>query len=388
MDNASPINASPMEPPASPPQPTPAVPITNSIPPQEVPTPPQPTLPPTKKPSPIGTILGIILFIIALVSAGYFGYNYYREISKTSSQQTTPTVQPLPTATTNPITNWKVYRNEDFGFEIKIPSSWPDQIEEASDLIRIKATDESYLEITYEQNTLELSDYLIQKDTEASTAWEGQPSKEVIKAEENQIAGYESIRREEKWLAAGFSTTVIYLKAEDKIYTFSIIPVSESAAGSEVSNNIGNILTTFKFLKWSDTSKWKVWNDPNEFQLKYPSSVKVGHVNQTTNVTFEYGNREVTLTFSHIDNKTTITSPCTGTCDQQKQIEVTLGTETLSATQISPNNNDDYTFQIQKQYPGTTQKEYVLINVTYPGEIRLYEVNQILSTFTFLEEDK
>ena len=390
--NASPIGTSvSVEPPAppSPIQPVPEIPIQSPIPPQEQPVAPQPPVPPPTKKSPlVGIILGLF-FLIALLAAGYFGYNYYLESNKASSQTTLPTTVPSPTAVPNPTANWKSYKSEDFGFEIKIPPSWPDEIEESSDLIRIKATDESYLEISYIQSDLELSDYIAEKDAEAATAWEGQPSKEVIKTQEGQTAGYESIRREERWLAAGFSTTVIYLKAEDKIYTFSIIPASETTAGSEVSSNIDNILTTFKFLKWSDTSKWKTWNDPNEFQIKYPSSVKVGHVNQTTNVTFTYGNREVAMAFSKIDIKTTaIDSPCIGTCTQQKQIEVTLGTETLTATQISPNNDNDFTFQIKKQYPGTTQKEYVLINVTYPSEVRLYEVNRILSTFTFSEEDK
>lgn len=63
----------------------------------------------------------IILVLIALAVAGYFGYKNYQEKNK---PRLFNDVLPRPTATSDPTANWKTYSFSKIGFSFKLPSDW------------------------------------------------------------------------------------------------------------------------------------------------------------------------------------------------------------------------------------------------------------------------
>jgi hypothetical protein len=324
------------------------------------------------------------LFVILLVGFFLIRNNFLG--STQNGTNTIPTRVPIATQTADLTTGWQSHKNEDLGFEIKTPKDWIESYQKGENIFRITAPDQSTLEIIVQKSDKGLFDYLDELDNKDSTAWEGAPSKEIIKTTDTKTAGYESVMRDEKWLAAGFETKVTYLKAENTIYSFAIIPSSNNQPlFSEVNSNYNLILSTFSYLIWSDKSKWKVWNDPNGFSFKYPPSAKISHININTKITFTYGNREVVITLSQI-NKKDQTVLCQGVCNQKSDINISLGEQQLSVSQVWPNSTGDFTFETKIAYPEGNYDKFLLIEATYPAEARLYEINQILSTFAFKEE--
>lgn len=291
---------------------------------------------------------------------------------------------PLPV---NPTASFTEYKNEKLGFALKIPGEW--QVDDSTDtsLVRIMAPDQSLLEIYADENGEDnLDAYLKAYDTVNETAWEGQPSKKVLESQDTFVGKYTARLRLENWLAAGFETAVVYAEAENRIFVFTVIPTGGNFRASEVYKNLETILPTFDLLKWTDISRWKLWTDPNEFTFKYPSGAKVGHLNLETSVSFVYGNRNVTISFKKIDEKSALPG-CSGKCDQTKSTDVKFGGQTVPVTQVWPNINNDRTFAFKIAYPGNYHDKYLAVSATYPEEGRLFEINQILSTFVFLRKN-
>lgn len=65
----------------------------------------------------------IILVLIALAVAGYFGYKNYWPNPKTSEE--TPLISmPTPVATADPTANWKTYKNTNPPYTLQYPNQW------------------------------------------------------------------------------------------------------------------------------------------------------------------------------------------------------------------------------------------------------------------------
>ena len=62
----------------------------------------------------------LILVLIALGAAGYFGYKYFRPTTSINN----PTPFPTPTIGINPKTGWKIYTNTKYGYSFEYPSQW------------------------------------------------------------------------------------------------------------------------------------------------------------------------------------------------------------------------------------------------------------------------
>jgi len=206
--------------------------------------------------------INIILIILVVILTGVVGYltlvkkqapptTNQIPPTNTSTEQTQPTTSPTPEVTSptstpkDETTNWKTYKNERLGYEIKYPPTG----EIVSDLTRFPESlaiqlkpYSSYFQIDVFSALQSLKEYLDEK-----RGWvEVQTQKEI------QIAGLPAIQRGEFHRTANFTYLITYFKKGDKMFTISIMPI-EQGKGLKLTDKERNlynqILSTFKFLK-------------------------------------------------------------------------------------------------------------------------------------------
>lgn len=150
------------------------------------------------------------------------------------SAGTTPSATGTPTPTAyNSLTT---YADPAKRFKVGIPKDWSvrefrNQADESIGAILAKPTGET-IQVMVKAAVLSpsLEDWLQNRDKESATAYEGQPSKKILTTRQTVVSGYPALERKEEWLAAGFTTVVTYVKAENNIYVIELLPQAELAA--------------------------------------------------------------------------------------------------------------------------------------------------------------
>lgn len=194
-------------------------------------------------------ILGVAfsLYLIAASSRGLFPFSKEIAVSLTP----TPTATPVP----DEIANWKTYRNEEFGFEIRHPVDWQfKQYNDKSFLISNPASFFTVL-IFYENNTqkLSLKDFVSQKVSDANSEDIGgiKYEREFSTTVGNDISAYELYGV----FAYDQEDEYIYTANGDTIFRFSFPVPEENQNFSNpkqipIDNQTAHqILSTLKFIE-------------------------------------------------------------------------------------------------------------------------------------------
>ena len=207
---------------------------------------------PEKKPLTIAILLIVILLIVA--GAVYAGMQLgKKQISQPTSiptQVTQPTsIVVPPTNTPDETANWKTYRNEKYGFEIKYPKDWKSE-EDLSHKIQIVAFDpqkvslkeslQQELDNIYGLITIRISD-----DKNSSLVGWNILKKETIGVDKTKVRVSEERTNENVSNPSMANKHIITYYLEDKGITFGYV----SDLNDKYLTQFDQILSTFKFLE-------------------------------------------------------------------------------------------------------------------------------------------
>jgi hypothetical protein len=159
----------------------------------------------------------IIIVLVVIIAGGVLGYQYYwlpkQEVETPKIETSTETPTEI---LKDEITDWKIYRNEEYGFEIKFPPNW---------VLNRKSVEENFVEYTDVSTVLRKGDILekgwidfsieIIPTTKTSLqeyfqGFNEQGEREILEEKQITIDNLKAICREELWIAAGFPVISTY----------------------------------------------------------------------------------------------------------------------------------------------------------------------------------
>lgn len=210
----------------------------------------------------------IVLLTLALVAA---------LINRSNSNNPGETASPDSSSSVSTI-GWPKYRNSTHFYELTLPPKWVEisHSPRLTNLAFFNADGGATLEITAQKDLRSLDDYLAAEDSGAPSAVK------VTKSNQVKVGTYDGIERAESWSAQALQSLVTYVKIEDMLYTFTLIPpTGKSAVTNEsVIRDYHAALTSFRLTDTSglgvdlkDYASQKVSGLAfNAFSLKYPQN--------------------------------------------------------------------------------------------------------------------
>jgi predicted small lipoprotein YifL len=366
---------SPQTPPLSQTTPEPSFPSTPQTPTE--PTVEQNQVPMPKRKSPFVFII-LLFFLVTLAAAGYYGYLYWQETNKKAPS---PTTEPTPVETTDPTADWKTYTNTKYGYSFKHPSSWDTYtIGESAEGTLIIGPQEKVDKVRQMQGnfgggtflvlTLNIKTEVVERK---SNEYEQVTSKPISINNINGTKFDINIIQDEPGFNKGDKITSVVVKKDD-------IYIQIDLLDQTYKDIFDQILSTFKFTSKDvdeDISKWKTWNDPADFTIKYPPTATVTNTNQKTQIDYYPGGEHVVIYLSQKEQNPICDNL---TCDKSEEIEVKIASESAKVTQKWPDSQRNYTFQTKVPYPGKYSKLALTISAIYPSKENISEISKILST--------
>ncbi len=188
------------------------------------------------------------VFIILVASAIVAGIYHWQNLQQ---QPVFVPVQKDETA------SWKTYTSDNYNFELKYPPSWTVQAahDDAYDAesLSFQAPDTSGVDLFVDADVKDknLAEYMKAADEISKTAYEGQPSKEIVSSQNIMVAGQPAVRRVENLLAAGFTTISTYVMNGGNVYWLwlrvsGLEPNLKYTV--EEQKNYDRVISSFKFV--------------------------------------------------------------------------------------------------------------------------------------------
>lgn len=241
-----------------------------------IPTPPADPAPPiqpadfkTKKPPKILYLVGGIAIILVVLA---LALNFFGKGSNTASNPNSTNGDGVETTTT------PKYTNSSYFYEIALPRTWV-EIKHSPLLANIalfNVDNTATLEITAAKVTQSLDEYLALQDEANKNTVKSTKSAQV------KVGEYDGFERAESWPVVGLQTITTYVKVQDMLYTFALIPASgKNAITSEsVIRDYHTALASFRITDATQLGKdlkeyesKKVVNLAfKAFSLKYPQT--------------------------------------------------------------------------------------------------------------------
>lgn len=227
-------------------------------------------------------VANIILIIVIVILMGVIGYfALVKKSSERTRQTSTPNPNPTetqksptPTATIS-TANWKIYRNNLYGFEVKYPATWEldsKTIDSAKSVNDGFSRAASYITI-YPPDYLK---YQYVKKIELGLAKTSiQTTTDILK--ENRA--FSSTKNIGNYLWAIGSSLENEPGAGTPIYSFikNGIRVGVSAWEFQKDRNVvEQILSTFKFIKSEEARTWQIYsNSKYDYSIRYPAEWQI-----------------------------------------------------------------------------------------------------------------
>lgn len=233
---------------------------------------PPPARPVNEIPHPKSKFKLILFIVILLIIVGGGAYYLGAKQNKliVGNQQTSPTIAPpIPTSTPDPTANWKTYKNEKYGFEVKYPNNYAISTQSGSfvapNIISFKPPAEIMFTVDDNPRNLSLSEW-VKSDIvihDLSIKWQS-----II------VGSVESLKSPISGNMDGGVGYSALIPQKNKVYSLLF---STKAPGAEAELKVfDQMLSTFKFTdqnQTTDTSTWKTYqNSQYGFEIKYPDN--------------------------------------------------------------------------------------------------------------------
>lgn len=243
---------------------------TNIIAPIVDPAPPAPVLMTPKKKINLLPLLGgvAIILVVLAIALSFFS----RAKTNTAKPSSTGSAAEGNTASGN------TYTNSTYFYTLTLPTNWS-EIKHSPLLSNIALFDgdgNATLEITAAKVSPSLDEYLAgQDDTNKNTI-------KSTKSTQVKVGDYDGYERAESWPIVGLQTIITYVKVQDMLYTFGLIPASGKNAitNDSIMRDYHASLASFHLTDTSQLGKdWKTYESKpvvglafKSFTLKYPQT--------------------------------------------------------------------------------------------------------------------
>lgn len=250
-----------------------------------------------------GYLLAVFLIILFFGIGILVGKNYFinptvetRDLRVSPTNAVSPSAVPTadPTAASNAaMANWKVYKNEKWGFEFKYPQSLKYTENNRKDyLVDFSLSSENF------STTSNKLDTIVNTGYEVNIGMFEQVNKVCSDMEKSGEAkrhkGYEKIKFDN--FDAQRTENQIYINYQEECLTVSI--GSEQAKKVQNLQIFSQILSTFKFTEKEDeTLNWKTYkNIKIGYQLKYPTDWTLKETENENSMFFGKPIKYITIT--------------------------------------------------------------------------------------------
>jgi len=206
----------------------------------------------------------VVLLLVLVVCLGYFVY--LRSVEKGQDDSVNadnyqiplgievPQEQKQPETQQDPTANWKAFTfpssatsatsTQIYGF--KYPEGLKISEKNSSVTLSDGASTSTKVAIYFESTKDDLVVWLKKQDQLSATAFEGQPSIEVVTSTAIAIDGLPTIVRQQNFLASGLSGYVAYFKSGDKVFS---IALTTDKLEQGLANFYSVFLSNFRLVK-------------------------------------------------------------------------------------------------------------------------------------------